>query len=340
MAERINWYRTPIDRERMAELTRRSDLPGLLHCLGLLLVYAATLTASLYFFLHQMWALMIVACYVHSMFHGFLGMEATVHELSHGTAFKTKWLNEFFYRLFSFLSWNNPIHFRYSHMGHHQLTVHHGLDFEVILEPSPFAFWDYFSWVTFDWKKFRMIMFPNIAHFFGKADKDVFFWNPLFEKGDPHRKQMVRWARFMVIGHLVLLALFIYFKLWVLIYVVTFGYFFADFLARGCGMQQHVGLTPDVPDWRLSCHTMKFGRVMAFFYWNMNYHIEHHMFAAVPFHRLRQLHKEVAHDMPEPVHGYFRGVLRVLEIQKKQRENPGYCVVPKFPETAAPARTA
>jgi fatty acid desaturase len=336
MAEKIKWYHSPIDRNTMRELTKRRNLPGLVQSIGMLLVYASTISLSLYFFHMRMWALMIIACYVHSMFHGFIGMEASVHELSHGTAFKTKWLNEFFYRFFSFLSWNNPIHFRYSHTGHHLLTVHRGLDKEVVLEPHPLNFKTYLQWFTFDWKKFKMIMIPNIAHFFGRGDVDVFFWDPLFEKDDPRRKQMIRWARFMVVGHIVLLIIFIYFRLWVLIYLVTFGYWFADFLARGCGMQQHIGLSPNVPDWRLSCHTMKFGPIMSFLYWNMNYHIEHHMYAAVPFFNLKRLHSHLKNDMPVPVRGFMGGVRKIMSIQKKQRKTEGYLYIPEFPDSANP----
>ena len=339
MAEKINWYRTPIDKEVLRELTRKRDLPGLMQCLGMLLVYGVTIAIPFYFFTRRMWVPMILTSYLHSMMHGFMGMEASVHELSHGTAFKTKWLNEFFYRFFCFLSWNNPIQFRFSHAGHHQLTVHAGLDKEVILKPHPLRIIpDYLGWFTFDWKKFKMIMFTNIAHFFGKSEVDVFFWDPLFPNDDPRRRQMVRWARFMMIGHLVMLGLFIYFELWILIFLVTFGYFFADFLARGSGMLQHIGLSPNVPDWRLSCHTIIFGPIMGFLYWNMNYHIEHHMYAAVPFFNQKKLHRVMTSDTPSPLQGFLRGVRHVLSIQANQRRDESYVFVPEFPSTAAPPR--
>jgi fatty acid desaturase len=36
--------------------------------------------------------------------------------------------------------------------------------------------------------------------------------------------------------------------------------------------------------------------VNRFLYWNMNYHVEHHMFPMVPYHRLAELHEEIKHD--------------------------------------------
>jgi fatty acid desaturase len=139
----------------------------------------------------------------------------------------------------------------------------------------------------------------------------------------------------MVIGHLILLGLFIYYQLWVLIIVVTFGYFIATFPSKGCVIQQHLGLRSNVPDWRVICHTMKFGPLMGYLYWNMNYHIEHHMFAAVPFYNLRKLHRTIASDTPEPVRGYLRGIKKIMTIRRQQRQDPNYCFIPKFPSSAA-----
>lgn len=337
---RIDWYRTKLAPGTLSALTKRSDLRGLIQAGGLLLLFSATAATAVYFFLNQNWWAMAIACYVHSLVHGFVGMEAAVHELSHGTPFKTKWLNELFYRLFSFLTWNNYLHFRVSHMKHHQYTVHRGLDKEVVLEPAPFSWVDYVSWLTFDFRKFKMIFVTTISNALGNADHDFFAWDPLFEKGDPRRRELVAWARVMLIGHLILVGAFIYFELWVMIYLITFSYFFATFPSRACGMQQHIGLSSDVPDWRLSCHTMLFGPITSFLYWRMNYHIEHHMYAAVPFFNLAKLHDAMEHDTPEPTRGYFRGIFKVIGIQKKQRRDPSYVFVPKLPDTATPARIA
>ena len=38
--------------------------------------------------------------------------------------------------------------------------------------------------------------------------------------------------------------------------------------------------------------------VVRFLYWHMNYHIEHHMYAAVPCYRLGRLHRAIRHELP------------------------------------------
>ncbi len=128
---KINWYRTPLDPKELQSLTARSDAKGLLQAGSFILIFLVTTGISLFFFLRQMWIPMVVACYLHSMFLFFVSMAAAVHELSHGTAFKSRRLNDFFYYLCCFLTWNNPVHFRASHTYHHLYTVHRGTDLEV-----------------------------------------------------------------------------------------------------------------------------------------------------------------------------------------------------------------
>jgi fatty acid desaturase len=337
MEERIKWYRTPIDRELLKQLNKRSDARGLLQAGSMLIIFALTVYASWYFFARGAWLATAAACYIHCMLHGFAGMDASAHELSHGTPFKTRWLNEFFYHLFCFLTWNNGPHFRISHTRHHQLTLHRGRDKEVVLEPVPFNGIDWLSWFTFDFKKFWMYVIPNFAYAFGRTGLDFFHWDPLLPRDDAQMKKVFNFSRFIVIGHLILLGLFIYFKLWPLIVVITFGYFIATFPVRGCVAQQHVGLCSNIPDWRVSAYTMEYGTVLGYLYWHMNYHVEHHTYAAVPFYNLRKLHQAMAHNTAEPPKGWIGGWKRILSIQREQGKNPEFCFVATLPPTAEPA---
>ena len=62
------------------------------------------------------------------------------------------------------------------------------------------------------------------------------------------------------------------------------------------GLTQHAGLGENVLDHRLNTRTVYMNPVIRFLYWNMNYHVEHHMFPMVPYHRLAELHEEIKHD--------------------------------------------
>ncbi len=332
----ITWYRTPIDRDTLRQLAQRSDWKGLLHAGAFLLIYAGSVAVNTWFFLQGLWVPLIIGCYLHSMFASFMGIEAAVHELSHGTVFKTKWLNSFFYRLFAFLTWNSYVHFKESHTRHHQLTYFRTMDREQQSDPIAVRWHDVVSWFTFDYKKFRKHIWTNINHALGNTDIDFFFWCPLLPTEHVKTQKLVQWARLMIIGHVALLALFVWLELWVCIYLVTFAPFFATFLSHATGIMQHAGLQGDVADWRLNSHVVHLGPVLSFLYWRMHYHTDHHMYAGVPFYNLPKLHREIEWDLQKPFPGLLAGLRHVARVSRIQREDPEYRYVPDFPESATP----
>src|SRR5262249_12584046 len=64
------------------------------------------------------------------------------------------------------------------------------------------------------------------------------------------------------------------------------------------GYTQHAGLAENVLDHRLNTRTVYMNPVARFIYWNMNYHLEHHMFPMVPYHALPRLHERMKADSP------------------------------------------
>ena len=62
----------------------------------------------------------------------------------------------------------------------------------------------------------------------------------------------------------------------------------------------------------------------------MNWHIEHHMYAAVPCYNLRKLNKLVADDMPEPrtLIGAWK---EMRQIWRKQEQDQNYHFDTKVP---------
>lgn len=336
MGSRVDWYRTPVDSNVLRNLTKRSDLKALLH-IGTFLVIVVGLGILAFWLAQQeLWAAFTATCYVYSMIFRFLSLHAGVHELSHGTAFRTRWLNEFFYYFFSFLTWNNPVHFRTSHRLHHQFTVQRDTDKEVVQGPvaDKINWKNLVFWATIDVPGILRFFGTNMLHAAGDGGADVFHWDPLFPEDSDERRRMIRWARFMLLGHIALGVFFGLMGWWVLIYLVSFGCFVGTWLSRLCVALQHTGLDENVPDWRVICYTVEFGPILRFLYWSMNYHIEHHMYAAVPFYNLKKLHEEVRHDYPRPIRGFWQGVRELVLVRKEQARNPGYIYTPTFPETA------
>ena len=52
-------------------------------------------------------------------------------------------------------------------------------------------------------------------------------------------------------------------------------------------------------DHRLNCRTVYMNPINRYLYWNMNYHVEHHMFPLVPYHALPRLHDAGEGRLPD-----------------------------------------
>jgi fatty acid desaturase len=137
------------------------------------------------------------------------------------------------------------------------------------------------------------------------------------------RKKAVDWARFMLLFHLGLLIVSIWLQLWLLPLLVTFSPFIGNWLRYFVGVPMHTGLRDNVDDFRLCVRSITLDPISHFLYWRMNWHTEHHMFAAVPCYNLRKLYKAVAWDMPKP-RTLFGAWREMRATWKKQCKDPTY----------------
>lgn len=76
------------------------------------------------------------------------------------------------------------------------------------------------------------------------------------------------------------------------------------------GILQHGGLADDALDRRLNSRTVYPNPISRFIYWNMNYHVEHHMFPMVPYHALPMLHETIRQTCPRPIHPCWTLIVR------------------------------
>jgi fatty acid desaturase len=63
---------------------------------------------------------------------------------------------------------------------------------------------------------------------------------------------------------------------------------------------QHFEMKENTPDLRDSTRSIKPNRVVDLFYWNMSYHVEHHLYPTVPFHALPRLNAVLREKLPRP----------------------------------------
>jgi fatty acid desaturase len=336
---RINWYRTPMDREVLATLTPRSNLQGFKQCLSHLGL--AVLTGSLAFWAFKQttsetwfWSvpLLLAALFAHGTICSFFG-GAACHELGHWTVFKTKSLNLFFLRVFAFLGWWDYVWFRISHFKHHQVTTHHDYDGEVVL-PQTFGLKEWRFWLSmFGWHPMATwyTIKVYVERAMGKMDNQWYeFVMP--EDNEALRREHRNWARFHLALHGILALTFALTGNWILIFIVNIPRQYCGWLGFMCGLPQHFGMQPDVADHRRCCRTFITGPLPALLYWNMQYHIEHHMYPAVPFFNLPKLRKALEHDLPPAHKGLIPTWKEILEIRQKQIDDPSYYFVPQIPD--------
>ncbi len=334
---RLSWYRSSIDKAVLSKLTQRSNWRPLLHNVSMLGFSAATGTFAYWAFHNLAWPWFVAALFFHCTFYGFFGGGAGGHELSHKNMFKSKRLNEVFMRINSFLTWFNFVLFRHSHTNHHHYTVHRDLDFEVMLPMNL----RWYQWI-FGLVVNPVVVFKSIAahaqNAMGRIPKS---YTNYFDRDDEREmKKMTRWARVLVIGHSTLAALFIASGNWIFLLIVTFAPFMCNWFVLLTHKPQHMAMRANVADWRVTTRTYLAGPIVRYFYWNMNYHIEHHMFAAVPYYNLPELRKAIEFDLPAAPKGLIRTWKEIASAVKRRKREPGYHVSPDFPETAIPPNIA
>ena len=144
-----------LDRKIIKELSRRSDTPGLIYLaqwLGSLLAtgYLVWLSLGTWW----VWPAMV-------LYGTFLCVPtyAISHETAHGTAFRSRWLNEAVLWVTSLIYFEEPLHRRYTHTNHHTHTWHVGLDSQMPFDtPMDFKGWvaeiSGFALTRFDLKTF------------------------------------------------------------------------------------------------------------------------------------------------------------------------------------------
>jgi len=326
---RIRWYRCPIDRKTLRKLAEPSDVRGMLQALGHLALWTSTGGLAWYFFTLEIWWAFCLFLFLHGTVAAFF--TAPHHELCHTTVFRTKWLNELFLRVFSFLGWLNFEIYRFSHTHHHRFTLFEEGDREKVMpeHPSlrPLYLLQLFTVnVTGGYHSRGLI--PVLRNFVRIAlkrfDAPFNHWGPELYEGHPdERMKAVRWARLVLLLHAVSIAFFVGIGEAILAVLVSGSIFFAGWLRYFVGVTQHCGLRSNVADFRKCARTITLDPVTQFLFWHMNWHVEHHMYGAVPCYNLEKLHRTVAHDMPEPrtLIGAWK---EMRETWKRQQQEPAY----------------
>ena len=337
---RIKWYRCPIDPTVLRELSKPSDLQGFQMALGHLGLWLLTGALSFYFAVEQLWLGFLLTIFLHGTVGTFFS--APHHELCHGTVFKTKRFNEIFLRIFSTLGLQNFHIYKMSHSYHHRFTLHRIADKEVVLPKTPSLRFLYllqlFTFNITGGFESRGL-FPTMRGLFRVAadrmEQPYNEWgSELYAEFPEERLKAVHWARYLIAVHLSFALFAVLIGYPILILIVSLHPFIGNWLRYFVGAPMHCGLRSDVSDFRKCVRTITLDPISEFLYWHMNWHLEHHMFAAVPCYNLKKLYKAVADDMPKP-RTLISSWQEMLEVVKQQEADPAY----EFDTPVPPQRT-
>jgi len=319
------WYQTPVSRNHMKELMRRSDIPAIkdtILWLGAMLVSAS---AGVYF--RGTWW-----CIPFWMVYGVLygsASDSRWHECGHGTPFKTRWINDVVYHIAAFMNMKNPVLWSWSHARHHTDTIIVGRDPEIaaaVRPPGIDMLLNFFGLAS----GFAAIR-TMLRHATGKINADEKIFLP-----ESEQPKMLLVARVWLLIHCTTIVLAILLGSWLPLMLIGLPYFYGVWHATLVGILQHGGLADNVTDHRLNSRTVYMNRINRFIYWNMNYHLEHHMFPMVPYHALPRLHALIQHDTPTPNPSILAAYRELLPVFLRQLRDPEYYLRRELPPTAPP----
>jgi len=226
-----------------------------------------------------------------------------MHECSHATAFRSRWLNRAVGYIAGMVLLIAPTWFFHFHQAHHRFTQDPDRDPELA-SPKPrniASYLLYLSGVPF-WAGNLRVLAGNAAA--RRTDDYV---------AEIVRDAVVREARLMlaawaIIGTALALAG------WLVPYLILPLLIGQPFL-RAYLLAEHVGCDEGEGNMLANSRTLLTTLPVRLLAWNMPFHAEHHSFPAVPFHALPRLHQVMKGEISCLEAGYIsfhRGLLATL----------------------------
>jgi MocE subfamily Rieske [2Fe-2S] domain protein len=318
-----DWYQTPVPRSKLRRLLDRKDGPAIRDTVLWFVLLGATAWATVTLW-GTWWVVLPYALY--AVLYA-TASDSRWHEAGHGTAFKTDWMNNVLYEISSFMVLRESVVWRWSHTRHHSDTIIVGRDPEIQVSRPPdlkshlmslFAIGVYRSY------------FPGlIRHALGRVSDEERTFIPTTEFA-----KIFRNARIVLALYVAAIAGSVLLQSWIPVFLMILPHFFGTWLMIVHNSTQHAGLAENVLDHRLNCRTVYMNPFSRFIYWNMNYHLEHHMFPLVPYHNLSKLHELIKHDCPPPYPSIASAWREILPAVLRQVSEPSYHVKRTLPPSS------
>ena len=218
-----------------------------------------------------------------------------LHETVHRTPFRSDWLNIWVGRLCGFLIFLGPDWFRYFHFAHHRYTHEPGKDPELA-SPKPQTVWQYIK---------HLSGLPETLARFTTLFKNAVRENHEDYVPERGRAKVLREARILLLLYAVLLAISLAFSSWLLLKLSLLPFMLGAPFLRAYLLAAHA-LCPHVASMLENTRTTFTNSIVRALAWNMPYHVEHHAYPAVPFHKLPAFHAFTKAHIAHTEDGYVR----------------------------------
>lgn len=271
----------PALRER---LTTRSDRAGLRH-LAVYLAAVGVVSGAILAGVPGWWVLLPVQGVL------LVFLFTLEHEATHRTPFANPALNDHIGRLVGFLLLLPFEWFRCFHLAHHRWTNIPGKDPELAGKaPDTLGPWLWHVSGIPYWMAQTRLMLSLVRGHVGDAFVPA-----------TARVRVVREARWMAAGYCAVAAFLVVSPalFWVWLVPVLLGQPFLRLYL----LAEH-GDCPRVANMFLNTRTVLTNRLVRFLAWNMPFHVEHHVWPAVPFHRLPDVHALMRTELQVTANGY------------------------------------
>jgi fatty acid desaturase len=267
-----------------ATLTARSDRAGLVHLaghLGAIMVCGVLIAAGVpgWWVLLPLQGILVIFLFT------------LEHEATHKTPFASERLNEWVGHACGFLILLPFGWFRYFHLAHHRWTNIAGRDPELArAKPATRVAWVWHVSGVPYWVSQMRLMGTLVM---GRAVGEYLPAGAL--------PRIVIEARVMAAGYALVAGslLFTPMLFWVWLLPVLLGQPFLRLYL----LAEH-GDCPQVANMFENTRTTFTTALMRFIAWNMPYHVEHHVYPAVPFHQLPALHGMMKRELLVTAEGY------------------------------------
>ncbi len=271
-------------------LRQRQDRAGLLFLAGhgLALLLSGLLVAQS---MGSVWLLAAMLAHGIVIVHLF----APFHESTHGTAFRSRWLNRSVAWFTGLALQLPPTHFTLEHAAHHKYTQDPVRDPERI--PEAYSIKGYLIFATAI-PYFRGTVMNLVNHARGSFTEMEQSFIPPNGMARVKREAWIIWSVYLAI-----LLLSLALQSWAAVIYWFVPRIIGEPVMRIIRMSEH-GACPLVPDMLRNTRTVITWAPIRWLNWNNAHHAEHHAMPAIPFHALPKLHRHLGAHIEELRPGY------------------------------------